>query len=84
MKDDETIQISWSPIEVFDRINVDKSGSLDKEEIAMTLKIDTGDFVDTTLDWYMWDVDNRHGKIWYWTSLWYIIYSTYLNVSRTK
>ena len=63
MKDDETIQISWSPIEVFDRINVDKSGSLDKEEIVMTLKIDTGDFVDTPLDWYMWDVDNRHGKI---------------------
>ena len=45
MKDD-ILQTPSSPMEAFDRIDVDKSGSLDKEEIAMALKVATGNFVN--------------------------------------
>ena len=46
MKDDEITQTPSLTMETFDRINVDKSGSLNKQEIAMALKSVTDDVVN--------------------------------------
>ena len=46
MKDDEIIQKPFSTMEAFDRINVDKSGSLNKQELAMALKFATDNVVN--------------------------------------
>ena len=46
MINDEIFQTPSSTMETFDRINVDKSGSLNKQEIAMVLKSVTDDVVN--------------------------------------